>query len=348
MWRSLETPSCRIAVACASLALAGCEVTVTDPPAEVPPSCRSSQIAGSGACGPDHESCCTSLEVPGGTFFRTYANDGSGPTAQADPATVSRFRLDKYLVTVGRYRQFRAALESDAGFTPPASAGTHAHLNGGQGLANSGAPGTYETGWLEADGPNVAPTNDNLACNYDYATWTNEPGEREALPVNCINWWEAYAFCIWDHGFLPSEAELEYAAAGGEEQRQYPWGSIPPGKANRLAIYGCYYPDGSGTCSSVTSIAPVGTATAGPGRWGHFDLSGELAQWTLDWFSTFVTPCVDCANLSPASGKAIRDGYFESAAPILASAYRNNGFYPTNRFFNFGFRCARAPSLEGK
>jgi hypothetical protein len=31
-----------------------------------------------------------------------YANDGGGPTGEADPATVSDFRLDKYLVTVGR------------------------------------------------------------------------------------------------------------------------------------------------------------------------------------------------------------------------------------------------------
>jgi len=57
-------------------------------------------------CGESHESCCTSLPVPGGTFYRTYKNTGHGPTGKADPATVSSFRLDKYLVTVGRFRQF--------------------------------------------------------------------------------------------------------------------------------------------------------------------------------------------------------------------------------------------------
>jgi len=71
-------------------------------------------------CGAAGESCCTSPEVTGGTFYRTYTNDGSGPTAEADPATVSSFRLDKYDVTVGRFRQFVSAwerrLEADSGF----------------------------------------------------------------------------------------------------------------------------------------------------------------------------------------------------------------------------------------
>ena len=49
--------------------------------------------------------------------------------------------------------------------------------------------------------------------------------------MNCVNWFEAYAFCIWDGGFLPSDTEWEYAAAGGSLQREYPWGSTAPGTA---------------------------------------------------------------------------------------------------------------------
>ena len=99
-------------------------------------------------CGPSRESCCTSLEVQGGTFYRTYVNNGSGSTAYADPATVSGFRLDKYDVTVGRFRRFVAAWNGGAGYSPPAGSGKHTHLNGGLGLSNSGSPGTYEPGWL--------------------------------------------------------------------------------------------------------------------------------------------------------------------------------------------------------
>jgi hypothetical protein len=54
-------------------------------------------------CGPNGDDCCcTSLEVTGGTYYRTYAY--GDPSSYVDPATVSGFRLDKYLVTVGRFR----------------------------------------------------------------------------------------------------------------------------------------------------------------------------------------------------------------------------------------------------
>jgi hypothetical protein len=75
------------------------------------------------------------------------------------------FRLDKYLVTVGRFRQFVAAWNGGAGYFPAAGSGKHTHLKGGQGLENSGDPGTYETGWDATNWNNDAdinPTNVNL------------------------------------------------------------------------------------------------------------------------------------------------------------------------------------------
>jgi hypothetical protein len=59
---------------------------------------------------------------------------------------------------------------------------------------------------------------------------------------------------------------------------------------------------------------------------------------------TYVSPCTDCADLASGSGRAPRDGYFVSTdEALLQSSYRNNGFYPANRFFSYGFRCARSP-----
>jgi sulfatase modifying factor 1 len=307
-----------------------------------PPSCVAGG-AGMTGCGASSESCCTSLAVSGGMYDRTYVNSGSGPTGEADPATVTSFRLDKYEVTVGRFRQFVSAWNGGAGYVPPAGSGKHTHLNVGQGLASSGSAGAYEPGWVATDDGNVAPTDANLACaqpSAGYATWTTLPGSNESLPINCVSWWDAYAFCIWDGGFLPSEAEWEYAAAGGSQQLEYPWGGMPPVSSNQYAIYGCNYPS-PGTCTGVANIAPVGTATLGAGLWGQFDLAGNVWEWNLDWFATYV-PSIDGAYLTTATTRVLRGGVFYGVASTLLPPSRDDKA-PGNRVYFIGLRCARTP-----
>jgi formylglycine-generating enzyme required for sulfatase activity len=310
-------------------------------------------------CGPGGsgtESCCTSLEVPGGAYYRTYANSGgdAGPTGEADPATVSGFRLDKYLVTVGRFRQFVTAWS--AGFYPPNGSGKHTHLNGGLGLAqapNVASGQTYEPGWDAVDWNNttdIDPTTANLQSNGPYCTWTATAMTDENLPINCVNWWESSAFCIWDGGFLPSEAEWEYAAAGGSQQLEYPWGNpasssaTDPGTANQYAIYGCDYPSSSGSCTG-TNIAPVGFASLGVGTWGQFDLAGEVYEWNLDWYASlglYQDPCTDCAYLTTTSYRRARGGNFYDISLRLLPTFRDFN-PPTLRTDVVGFRCARTP-----
>jgi formylglycine-generating enzyme required for sulfatase activity len=304
--------------------------------------------AGLTDCGASSESCCASIEVPGGTYDRSYTNDGSGPTTEGYPATVSGFRLDKYLVTVGRFRQFVAAWNNGAGYTPPAGSGKHTHLNGGQGLANSADPGTFETGWDPTDwDSNIAPTDANLGSCSPYSTWTSTPGTQENLPIDCVDWWEAYAFCIWDDGFLPSEAEWGYAACGGSQLRAYPWGSTSPGTACpgtgcEYAIYGCYYPNGSGDCADVSNVAPVGTAASGAGLWGQLDMAGEMWEWNLDWFADYTSSCTDCADMTEADSRVFRGSYFGST-PSYVFAPLRFAYTPELRGGNAGFRCARMP-----
>jgi formylglycine-generating enzyme required for sulfatase activity len=293
----------------------------------------------------NNESCCTSLLVPGGTYDRTYINQGAGPMDAGDPATVSSFRLDKYLVTVGRFRQFVNAVAGNQTGAPMPGSGKHTHLNGGSGMINS-ADGTFEQGWLSVYDGDFAPTDANLtACDpYPPSTWTSPAPARENLPIDCVTWEEAYAFCIWDGGFLPSEAEWEYAAAGGSELREYAWGDTPPGTTNQYAIYGCLFnPEDGGACTgyNIANVAPVGTATSGVGKWGHLDLIGDMIEYTADWFAPYVTPCADCAYLNPGTMRVFRGGWYE-ITPSYTS-YRRDSDYPNLRSSGLGMRCARSP-----
>jgi formylglycine-generating enzyme len=314
------------------------ECTGNETCVSVPASCWSSG-PGVSDCGPNGENCCTSYEVFGGnTYYRTYTSDSDGgATGLADPAFVSTFLLDKYDVTVGRFRPFVAAW--NAGFRPLPGSGKHTHLNGGQGLVNVGPTGGFETGWLASDDGNVAPAQ--MSCG-SATTWTSRVTAQDTLPMNCVNWYEAYAFCIWDSGgFLPSDAELEYAAAGGAQQREYPWGSAAPGATSLFAIYGCNFDPTS--CYTVSAIAPVGTAAFGAGLWGQNDLAGNIWQWDLDYGAVpYVDPCVDCAFLTPTNERVVRGGDFESNLSALLSSSSDDA-PPTDREVIYGFRCARSP-----
>src|SRR3954463_13384126 len=70
-----------------------------------------------GASGNDN--CCNSLMVPGGTYYRSFDVAGDINSGnQSFPATVSAFRLDKYEVTVGRFRAFVAANQGTQAHPP--------------------------------------------------------------------------------------------------------------------------------------------------------------------------------------------------------------------------------------
>ena len=94
-------------------------------------------------CGAASESCCTSPLVTGGAFSRVYSSNGGVASGLSYGATVANFRLDKYEVTVGRFRRFVAAW--DGNWRPAAGAGKHVHV-GALGLENAGSAGMHETG----------------------------------------------------------------------------------------------------------------------------------------------------------------------------------------------------------
>jgi formylglycine-generating enzyme required for sulfatase activity len=296
--------------------LGACGGGASTPPALDPPSCR----ALAPTCGPQGDrSCCESQAVPGGTFRRSY--DGVTLTdASVSEATVGAFRLDTYLVTVGRFRTFVDAGQGTQAVPPAPGAGAHAQI------AGSGWDPAWDVSLIGAGGLPAA-----LACGGE--SWTAAPGANESLPINCVSWFEAFAFCAWDGGFLPTEAEWNFAAAGGDEQRVYPWSSPPASTAidDGDAVY----------CGHACALAPVGSRSpAGDGRWGQADLAGSVWEWNLDWQQDYGEPCVDCAAVGDGTYRIARGGGFKSPPETLLAGARSWGT-PAERDSFFGFRCAR-------
>lgn len=301
-----------------------------------PPVQYSSCLGLAFTCGPSGTgSCCEPAEViEGGTFKRGFDAAPDAYNEEIYPATVSRFVLDKYEVTVGRFRKFVEEGLGTQERPPAAGAGAHPRL------ANSG----WDSAWNGSLAANPAELVTRVKCSSTYQTWTDTPATNEHLPMNCVTWYEAMAFCIWDGGYLPTEAEWQYAASGGDQQRSYPWSnpasdlSIDCNRANyRPSTYCVNDPTGS--------VSRVGSRQAGDGRWKHSDLAGNVWEWTLDWY---VNPfpnaqtCSDCANLTPSSYRVLRGGGFYYDASYLRAANRYSSA-PIYRVSVVGFRCARTP-----
>ena len=287
-------------------------------------------------CGPaGTASCCTSPVVPGGTFYRSYdvATDGAH-TDMTSPATVSDFRLDTYEVTVARFRQFVAAGQGTQASPPAAGAG-------GRTLGGMSGQGGWDPAWNASLPADQAALIASVSCSASYQAWTDAPGANESMPMNCVTWYEAFSFCAWDGGFLPTEAQWNYAAAGGSEQRAYPWSSPP----DSVAIDCSYanYVDNQGFCNGTFGgVDRVGSQSPkGDGKWGQADLGGNINEWTLDGYAVvYPTPCNDCAALTPVSTSVARGASFMSTGPYLRGALRLNSM-PTAVDPSIGARCAR-------
>ncbi|WP_437502151.1 formylglycine-generating enzyme family protein [Sorangium sp. So ce1099] len=278
-------------------------------------------------CGPaGDESCCAATELPGGTFRRS--------NEEKYPAMVSTFLLDRFEVTVGRFRAF---VEAYPGSFPERGAGAHPRIN---------ASG-WDPSWNMEMPPSAAMLKEALHCDATYQTWTEEAGEHEHLPMNCLSWYVAFAFCAWDGGRLPTEAEWNYAAAGGDEQRAYPWSNpaVDTTIDRSYAVYDCGGDGTAGELCSFDDIQYVGSRSMkGDGRWGQADLAGGLWEWVLDRYADYTAdpPCDDCANLTAASNRVFRGGSFSSGASYLLSAFRSD-HDPSDRSGYVGVRCARNP-----
>jgi formylglycine-generating enzyme required for sulfatase activity len=168
------------------------------------------------------------------------------------------------------------------------------------------------------------PAHSSTTCTYDM-------GDPQ-LPVSCVPWTSAQAFCIAANKRLPREVEWELAARGTSGAK-YPWGgssAVGCGAAVTLAS------EATQRSCSNKKPARVGSHPGNQSPFGVYDMSGNVEEWVSDWYGETVS------DLSPRAGSShvLRGGGWLSVPSQSKTTSRNWGS-AREMGPNVGFRCAR-------
>jgi sulfatase modifying factor 1 len=279
------------------------------------------------------------VPLAGGTFLMgtdyvdSFPDDGEGPVR---PVIIEPFLMDRYPVTNDLFQRFIDA----TGYK------TEAEIFGWSFVFWSHIPQSRFASLVE-DTVAAAP----WWCKVPGAKWNSPEGPGSNLngrgdhPVVHVSWNDAQAYCQWSGQRLPTEAEWEYAARGGLEQKLYPWGDkLRPDGLHRCNIWQGEFPrldtgdDGyAGTCP-VDAFPPNG--------FGLYSITGNAWEWCADWFSTDYHCTAGRDNpVGPPTGstKVMKGGSFlchKSYCNRYRVAARSSNT-PDSSSSNSGFRCCR-------
>jgi formylglycine-generating enzyme required for sulfatase activity len=159
------------------------------------------------------------------------------------------------------------------------------------------------------------------------------------VPVNCVPWRGAEAYCRAVGKRLPTEAEWELAAGGGQKTR-FPWGSVPPTCPLAVTLMS----NQSGASCSPLGPAQVGTHPRGASPFGVEDVVGNVEEWVADWYADRyeVQPSPLAGPGGPAFGVAhvLRGGGWMTRPRDARVTARSWGSMNESGP-NVGFRCAK-------
>lgn len=180
------------------------------------------------------------------------------------------------------------------------------------------------------------------------ADWRRPGGRHSSIeglgdhPAVHISWNDAQAYCRWAGRRLPTEAEWEYAARGGLDQKKYPWGDEEIDDGGwRANIWQGVFPRTNTLEDGWLTTAPVRTFE--PNGYGLWQMVGNVWEWASDWFDpNYYRASPEASPIGPERGQAriLRGGSYLCHLSYC-NRYRNSARSqntPDSSMGNAGFR----------
>src|SRR4051812_49056409 len=205
------------------------------------------------------------IALPGGRFLMgtddpvRYTADGEGPVREV---SLRPFWIDAIAVSNAQFAMFVEA----TGYVTDAERAEWSFVFAGllpddfeDTAAVASAPWwrqVFGASWNHPEGP-----QSNIDARHDH-------------PVVHVSHHDAFAYCAWAGKRLPTDAEWEYAARGGLEQKRYPWGDdLTPSGEQRCNIWHGTFPSHNTVDDGYYGTAPVDAFA--PNGFGLYNMTGN-------------------------------------------------------------------------
>ena len=237
--------------------------------------------------------------VEGGSFI--MGHNGNTTASPAHKVTVDNFYISKYEVTNAQYARFLNEYVKERSEHGKEIDSISLFVN-----------------WEGVEG--IKTEDDNVQVVFSY----------ENKPAAWITWYGAKAFCDFYKLSLPSEAQWEYAARGGNKSQGYIYAG-----SNNINEVAEYFGNNGISTSPVTSNLP--------NELGLYNMSGNLWEWCYDWYQPYSSKA-SINPLGPLWGekKVCRGGGWNDGEEFCR-VYSRYSWLPVPSGYFMGFRVVVNP-----